>query len=152
MTDNEKLIDAAESMTADEIHQHPMVALDKLRALARELRAAETALPATDDEREARLEYVIDAAVPVDEFPSWRFRYSRRIADAVRAAGFDRTVGPELGAEATHRGTFGHVWPCPLFYVGNWKRIENGYEPERACTNAAACANPEPQGAQQAGL
>lgn len=45
----------------------------------------------TDDEREARLEYVIDAAVPVDEFPSWRFRYSRRIADAVRAAGFRRS-------------------------------------------------------------
>lgn len=45
----------------------------------------------TDDEREARLEYVIDAAVPVSEFPSWRFRYSRRIADAVRAAGFRRT-------------------------------------------------------------
>ncbi|RBO73507.1 hypothetical protein [Microbacterium sp. H6] len=34
------LIDAAESMTPDEIHQHPMAALDKLRALARELRAA----------------------------------------------------------------------------------------------------------------
>lgn len=87
MNDREKLIDAAESMTADEIHQHPMAALDKLRALARELRDAMEALTSTDDERETRLEYVIDAAVPVDEFPSWRFRYSRRIADAVRAAG-----------------------------------------------------------------
>ncbi|UTT53789.1 hypothetical protein [Microbacterium maritypicum] len=32
------LINAAESMTPDEIHQHPMAALDKLRALAREMR------------------------------------------------------------------------------------------------------------------
>ena len=32
------LIEAAESMTPDEIHQHPMAARDKLRALARELR------------------------------------------------------------------------------------------------------------------
>ncbi|EQM83401.1 hypothetical protein L687_12340 [Microbacterium maritypicum MF109] len=40
-------------MTADEIHQHPMAALDKLRALARELRAADKAHTPTDDEREA---------------------------------------------------------------------------------------------------
>lgn len=28
------------------------------------------------------------------------------------------------------RGTFGHVWPCPLFYVGNWGK-EN--QPLREC-------------------
>lgn len=48
---NEKLINAAEAMTADEIHQHPMAALDKLRALARELRAVEKAHTPTDDDR-----------------------------------------------------------------------------------------------------
>lgn len=55
-----------------------------------------------------------------------------------------RTVQGELSSEVTHRGTFGHVWPCPLFYVGNWKHIENGYTPERDCTNATVCTPPAP--------
>lgn len=44
-----------------------------------------------------------------------------------------------------HRGTFGHVWPCPLFYVGNWKRGEEEYYPVKGCSNAAACERSEPQ-------
>lgn len=71
---------------------------DERTALIRDLADALEAHTSTDDEREARLEYVIDAAVPVDEFPSWRFRYSRRIAEAVRAAGFHRSEVPEPSA------------------------------------------------------
>lgn len=49
MNDRENLIDAAEAMSPDEIHQHPMAALDKLRALARELRLVEKAhIPPAD--------------------------------------------------------------------------------------------------------
>lgn len=55
-------------------------------------------------------------------------------------------VQGEPTAETVHRGTFGHVWPCPLFYVGNWKRIENGHEPVRDCSSPAACAPPPVQG------
>lgn len=39
------------------------------------------------------------------------------------------------------RGTFGHAWPCPLFYVGNWGK-EN--QPLRECAGGY-CAT-EPQG------
>lgn len=51
----------------------------------------------------------------------------------------------EPTAETTHRGTFGHVWPCPLFYVGNWKRGDEEYYPVQECSNPAVC-EVEPQG------
>jgi hypothetical protein len=60
VTDNEKLIDAAEAMTADEIHQHPMAALDKLRALARELRAVEKAHTPESSEHDCEFECASD--------------------------------------------------------------------------------------------
>lgn len=106
MSDNKKLIEEARSLqptwhrgmygSRDDMYANvkPLVS-----RLADALEAAEKALTPTDDEREARLEYVIDAAVPMDEFPSWRFRYSRRIADAVRAAGFRHSVVPEPSTE-----------------------------------------------------
>jgi len=56
-----------------------------------------------------------------------------------------RALRPERGEsepEVFLRGTFGHVWPCPLFYVGNWKRGEEHYEPVVECVNPNLC---EPQ-------
>lgn len=35
------------------------------------------------------------------------------------------------------RGTFGHQWPCDLFYVGNWRApgpYETGHRPLKVCT------------------
>lgn len=75
--------------------QRIVEAADALETACAALAVFEKAHAPTGDDREARLEYVIDAAVPVDEFPSWRFRYSRRIADAVLAAGFRLTEVPE---------------------------------------------------------
>lgn len=48
----ERLIDAAENMTPDEIHQHPMAAFDKMRALARELRLMRSGVVAEEPEWE----------------------------------------------------------------------------------------------------
>lgn len=58
MSEIEKLINAAESMTPDEIHRHPMAAVDKLRALARELRAARAGVVAEEPEWEQRYEHL----------------------------------------------------------------------------------------------
>lgn len=90
MNDNEKLIEEAREVVRSWDLKGSWNADSPIGMLARmsdALEAAEKAHTPTGDEQELRLEYVIDAAVPVDEFPSWRFRYSRRIADAVRAAG-----------------------------------------------------------------
>lgn len=95
---------------------------------------------APSDEREA-LASLID-----DELQSQRIFDLRDMADTILAAGFRRPAQGEPRTEATHRGTFGHVWPCPLFYVGNWQRVENGHEPVRECMNPSACGTPEPQG------
>lgn len=95
MTDNEKLIEEArraylDAWAATNLEDVPPGTRSRNGIIAA-LAVFEKAHTPTDNEREARLEYVIDAAVPVSEFPSWRFRYSRRIADAVRAAGFRRS-------------------------------------------------------------
>lgn len=52
MTDTERdaLIAAADAMTADEVHQHPFAALDKIRGLTRELRAAAARVPVVVDD------------------------------------------------------------------------------------------------------
>lgn len=63
--------------------------------------------------------------------------------DLHRAAEVPEPSAEKPSVEATHRGTFGHVWPCPLFYVGNWRRGEEAYHPTATCSNAAVC---EPQG------
>lgn len=43
-----------------------------------------------NDERWNRLEYIIEEAVP-QNIAGWRFRYSRQVAAAVEAAGFQRS-------------------------------------------------------------
>ena len=43
------LIDAADALTPDEVHDHPFAALDKVRGLTRELRAALAARPVVVD-------------------------------------------------------------------------------------------------------
>lgn len=109
------LIDTAEAMTADEIHQHPMVALDKLRALARELRSAEQALTPTNDEREA---LISDAHTEADnrygatDWTDGPGSSTFRRVDRGKAGAFvdgalwrdSRSVVPEPSAEHAYRG------------------------------------------------
>jgi len=57
--------------------------------------------------------------------------------------GYAHITAPRLPTpeEARVTGTFGHVWPCALFYVGNWTEADGGrgYVPLAACTSPADC-------------
>lgn len=106
---------------------------------------------ATDDEREALIEQATWALIEWDTDTADRGvrdeHYRDRRADVERVFPilFRRSEVPEPSAEATNRGTFGHVWPCPLFYVGNWERGEEEYYPTAECSNPAVCERSEPQ-------
>lgn len=119
-TSNEGLIqEAAKAMY--EIHRDEGWTYADLAAAA--FAVFEQAHTPTGDEREApeyRLAYVVEDAVPTSEFPSWRFRYSRRIADAVLAAGFRRTVQGEPRDAASK-------YECPIC------TRDDGPEHSRAC-------------------
>lgn len=53
------------------------------------------------------------------------------------------SCAPDEDASPRPRGSMGHVWPCPLFYTGNWTPAGN---PQQPCTTPRACASPEPVG------
>lgn len=125
----------------------------RMREAERALADFEKAHTPTDDERENRLEYVIDAAVPVDDFPAWRFRYSMRIADAVRAAGFRRSEVPEPSVEdgcrmcARSDGPE-HSRPC---HFGEHTGCEGLAEGSDSTPCGCPCHQPEPQGEPSGG-
>lgn len=98
----------------------------------------------TYDEREALIQMLHYRR---SQWHSYGTGQNADLADEILStlADFRRTAVAEPSTESTHRGTFGHVWPRPLFYVGNWKRGDEGYEPVRECSNSAVCEL-EPQG------
>lgn len=94
--DLDALIASAESMTPDEIHYHPMAALDKLRALSRELRQVAKAHTPTDDEREALRDELAGWVIGAGYYQSMvGTSDAAEMADAILAAGFRRTVQGE---------------------------------------------------------
>ncbi|UJD20746.1 hypothetical protein SEA_ALUMINUMJESUS_9 [Microbacterium phage AluminumJesus] len=144
MNDNEKLIEeAAEAMRRAHAENGFVTLFTDWARVA--LAVFEKAHTPPDAEREALASFVTNRladngyAVPRPEvwlaLSNW---------EALNAP-LRRSEVPEQSAETVHRGTFGHVWPCPLFYVGNWRRVDSGHEPVRECTNTAACGSPEQQ-------
>ncbi|EYT61642.1 hypothetical protein [Microbacterium sp. UCD-TDU] len=152
MTDNEKLIErlravidtaTSDSMTVENDRVVTKAEHDACRAERDEAEAVRdliiAALTPTDDEREDMIAFLLRDH-NFEESP-----WGRTYTDAEIAAALRRSEVPEPNAETTHRGTFGHVWPCPLFYVGNWKRGDEEYYPAAECSNAAVCERPKPQ-------
>ncbi len=148
---NEKLIEEAASAIHSVAESGAswgdarMADKDQHRAEARaalsvfEKALGEATVTPTDDEREDMIAFLLRDH-NFEESP-----WGRTYTDAEIAAALRRTEVPEPNAETTHRGTFGHVWPCPLFYVGNWKRGDEEYYPAAECSNAAVCERPKPQ-------
>jgi hypothetical protein len=168
-TDNEKLIEEAFKKHDAPAWENDAVARDAairwhMRGFTDALEAAEKAHTPTDDEREALLDdegWPVPAVTDVvmkrwsndnatirrnDGGWAW-FSLAQSAIQALAQNGLlRRSEVPEPSAEATHRGTFGHVWPCHLFYVGNWKRGDEEYYPLKECSNSAACDQSKSQG------
>ena len=100
------LITAAESMTVEQVHRHPFAALDKMRGLIRELRAAlASQQPAPTEDERRRIMSAIDSILnPFDRTTSEQEHLvldaAEKWANSLRGPVTDEMV--EAAARAVH--------------------------------------------------